>query len=240
MKLYSVLPVLLLSIAVSCATPPEGASSAEPSQSETVFTYSLPCKVVNLNQDKPGKSLLCIWLHGGVHDRKLHNLLKVNHLDMAEADDKIVDYLRRSGEKAVVLMPLCYKAIDPECTEWAKCFIEVKAMIDEYVGQGLVDERRIYLTGASDGGTGTWDYAEAHGELFAAAMPMSCGRPRMTDIPVYFFNTGDESDCTEKVAALNEKGCHITYKYGASYKHGGDSEECTDELLSLFFSHRRR
>lgn len=33
-------------------------------------TYNLPCKVVNIHQEKEGISILFIWLYGGVYDCK--------------------------------------------------------------------------------------------------------------------------------------------------------------------------
>lgn len=58
------------------------------------FVYNLPCKVVNIHQEQEGKSLLFIWLHGGVHDRKMHDLFEMNHLDCCAADDSVLNYLR--------------------------------------------------------------------------------------------------------------------------------------------------
>lgn len=60
-------------------------------------------------------------------------------------------------------------------------------MIDDLVDKGLVDPTRIYVAGSSDGGTGTWDYAESYSDVFAAAMPMSCSNPRYTTIPIFFL-----------------------------------------------------
>ena len=48
---------------------------------EGEFTYNLPCKVVNINQEKEGKSMLFIWLNGGVKDRlfsKIKRKIKFN------------------------------------------------------------------------------------------------------------------------------------------------------------------
>ena len=35
---------------------------------EGEFTYNVPCRVVNINTEKPGKAIVLLWLHGGVHD----------------------------------------------------------------------------------------------------------------------------------------------------------------------------
>lgn len=231
--------LIILSLAVLVASSCSGNSNSMNSVPAGTITYAIPCKVTSINPEKEGKALLCIWLHGGVKDRKLHNLLDFNHLDCCDADERIADYLSRSGEKAIVLCPLCYRAVDPECCTWNDCWVEVKKMIDDYVEAGIVDPHRIYLTGSSDGGTGTWDYAQFHGNEFAAAIALSCGRPRKTDIPIYFFNTASERDYTEEVSALRAEGyTNIQYKHCPEYRHGGDSAECTDELLKEFFSFR--
>jgi predicted peptidase len=45
-----------------------------------------------------------------------------------------------------------------------------------------VDRRRIYLTGISSGGAGTWDLAVAHPDLWAAIVPV-CGLCNPDDAP---------------------------------------------------------
>ncbi|HEY7158648.1 MAG TPA: prolyl oligopeptidase family serine peptidase [Gemmataceae bacterium] len=50
----------------------------------------------------------------------------------------------------------------------------VLAVLDDVEQHYAVDRRRIYLTGLSGGGTGTWQLAAAHPELWAAIVPV-CG-----------------------------------------------------------------
>ena len=203
---------------------------------EGEFTYNLPCRVVYIHQEKEGKSVLFVWLHGGVHDRRLHDFGEFNHLQCTEADDNILKYLREKEVKSIVLFPICHKAESVNCVTWKDCFTDIKWMIDDYINKDLVDSKRIYLGGSSDGGVGTWDFLEIQENLFAAAMPMSCANPRKTSIPVYFFNTNSESDCSDRVNALNKQGCKIEYKHCTQYKHGGDGDECTFDFLDMFFS----
>ena len=65
---------------------------------EGEFVYNLPCKVVNIHQEQEGKSLLFVWLHGGVRDRQRHDLLDStpidcsSHLDCCAADDSVLNY----------------------------------------------------------------------------------------------------------------------------------------------------
>ncbi len=50
----------------------------------------------------------------------------------------------------------------------------LNALLDEVIAQYHVDEERVYVTGFSMGGFGTWTLAEAHPERFAAIAPI-CG-----------------------------------------------------------------
>ena len=230
--------ILLLAIVLSACsrtvtsqTPIENMRALPPRPSfEGEFVYNLPCKVINIHMEKPGKAVLFLWLHGGVKDRKKHDLFQLNHLDCCEADDMIVDYLRRRGIKAVALFPICHRAVNPECVAWRDVWPDVKRMLDDYVDKEIVDPQRIYVAGSSDGGRGTWDLTTMHPEVFASAIAMSCEGPRYTTVPTFFYNTSSEEDCTAEVESLQRQGSNIlVYKFGADYKHGDDAAECTDE-----------
>ena len=51
---------------------------------------------------------------------------------------------------------------------------KLNALLDEIIRKYRVDKDRVYLTGASMGGSGTWALAAAHPEKFAAIAPL-CG-----------------------------------------------------------------
>lgn len=208
------------------------------------FTYNLPCQVVSIHPEKDGKALLFLWLHGGVYDQKIHNYYThtpSNHWDNCAADNHIINYLRSHDIKAIALLPMCHKADRPQCVTWRECYTDVKAMIDQCVKKGLVDPKRIYVAGSSDGGRGTWDFVAQHPEVWAAAIAMSCSEPQMTTVPTWFFNTRDESDCKQLVDNLKKRGSNIVkYEHFPQYPHGGDAAECTPELLDKFFSQQRK
>ena len=206
---------------------------------EGEFVFNLPCKVVNIHQEKEGKSLLFIWLHGGVKDRTMHDLFETSHFDCCRADDKVLNYLHEKNIKSIALFPICHKAEIGNCVAWKDCYGDVMKMIRDYEQKGIVDTNRIYLAGSSDGGTGTWDFLQISERVFAAAMPMSCGNPRKTTIPVYFFNTRQEPDCTQQVESLNKQGSNIEYKRVNTW-HGGDDVECTRAFLDRYFSNIRK
>ena len=103
---------------------------------------------------------------------------------------------------AYVVAPQC-----PAAAQWASydgVFKEeptpsmklVREMIDELMDRYPIDERRIYITGLSMGGYGTFDALARYPELFAAAVPVcGAGDPstvnRFKDIPIWIY-TGAE------------------------------------------------
>lgn len=207
------------------------------------FTYNLPCKIEYINQNQPGKAILVFWLHGGVRDQASHDLLSdYNHIDKFRnvGYNGTRDYLRKSKTKAVYIAPICHKAVSKNCVRWIDCEKEIKHIIDDYATKGIIDDRKVYLLGASDGGAGTWDFVAKHPDWFAAAMPMSCSSARKTTVPVYFHSTKREGDVSAIVNSLNAQGCNIHYQYHGDVGHGGDEKSCNEENLKRLFSHVRR
>ncbi|MBQ7690370.1 MAG: prolyl oligopeptidase family serine peptidase [Muribaculaceae bacterium] len=204
------------------------------------FTYNLPCQVVHIHPEKEGKALLFLWLHGGVTDRKFHSYsTHPNHWDYAHADDDIINYLRKTETKAIALLPMCHKADRLQCVRWQDCYADVKAMIDQYVKSGLVDPKRIYVAGSSDGGDGTWNYVSQHPQVWAAAIAMQCNGPQMTSVSTYFYNSRDEADCESQVNRLKQSGANIIdYEHHPELGHPDDIY-CTAARLAKFFSHRQ-
>ena len=66
--------------------------------------------------------------------------------------------------------------VSPQCPEeqWWEPGGDVMALIDEIAEKYSVDPNRIYLTGLSMGGFGTWTIAGNYPERFAAIVPI-CG-----------------------------------------------------------------
>ncbi|MCB1126444.1 MAG: aldehyde dehydrogenase family protein, partial [Verrucomicrobiae bacterium] len=71
------------------------------------------------------------------------------------------------------------------------------ALLDQVMGKYSVDPGRVYLTGLSMGGFGTWRLAADHPEMFAAAAPI-CGRgnpetaSRLTKLPIWAWHGTDD------------------------------------------------
>ena len=86
------------------------------------------------------------------------------------------------------------------------------ALLDKTIAEFPVDRSRIYVTGISMGGYGTWDAVQRRPELFAAAMPICGGGDthlawKIRDVPIWAWH-GDRdtvvpfSRSRDMVAAL--------------------------------------
>ena len=93
----------------------------------------------------------------------------------------------------------------------------LNALLDEVIARYAVDEDRVYLTGLSMGGYGSWAWATANPERFAAVAPIcGGGQPRMAarrmrDLPVWAFHGAKDpvvplEESETMVAALKKAG----------------------------------
>jgi predicted peptidase len=79
---------------------------------------------------------------------------------------------------------------------WPAYEAAVLAMVEATRRELPIDDQRVYLTGLSQGGHGTWSLASAHPEMFAAIAPI-CGfgvpgeiGPRVARLPIWAFHGG--------------------------------------------------
>lgn len=87
---------------------------------------------------------------------------------------------RRPQFQAVVVMPQC-----PRSTWWGDPTVEkrVFAALEDAISVYRGDPRRIYLTGLSLGGYGTWAFGYKYPERFAALVPVCGGVQARSRIP---------------------------------------------------------
>ncbi len=118
-----------------------------------------------------------------------------------------------------LLAPQCAKGFQWVDTPWANgsCNLDVVpesiymkkvyALILQMLETRPIDPARVYVTGQSMGGFGTWNLIQLHPELFAAAVPVCGGGApmqagRIKDIPIWSFHGA--KDPTVPVAADRE------------------------------------
>jgi predicted peptidase len=148
---------------------------------------------------------------------------------------------------------LPFIVVSPQCpadSHWTLHVEALKALLNDVVTRHAVDEHRLYVTGMSLGGAGTWMLAGAYPELFAAIAPLSSRivplpLSRLKNLPIWVFHgDADEampvSETHRTVDALKAIGGNVklTIYPGA----GHDTWALTynnPELYTWFLSHKR-
>lgn len=114
-----------------------------------------------------------------------------------------------------IVMPQC-----PKNTFWVAKIESVLSFIDRLKAEFNVDDDRVYLTGLSMGGFGTWFTAMAKPELFAAIAPVCGGgmpwNAGVLSMPIWAFHGAADTVVTprhsdEMVETLEAIGADVTY-----------------------------
>ena len=145
----------------------------------------------------------------------------------------------------IVVSPQC-----PGTAWWTNCNEKVMALIDDVCEKYNVDQSRIYLTGLSMGGYGTWSVACTYPERFAAIAPICGGGLPITaqslkDVPVWAFHGAKDpvvplSQSEGMVEAVKKVGGDARLTVYPEAEH--DSWTVTyenDELYKWFLEHTK-
>jgi len=141
--------------------------------------------------------------------------------------------------------------VSPQCPTDARWNAEeLNKLVDELTKSLRIDPQRLYVTGLSMGGGGTWSLISAQPEKFAAAMPL-CGRgdleaaEKIAKTPIWVL-VGDEDqertvqNCKDMAAALTKAGGEVKLTVYPMVKH--DCWTITydnPEVYEWLLSHRR-
>ena len=128
---------------------------------------------------------------------------------------------------------------------------ELIGALDAALRELPVDADRVYITGQSMGGVGTWGAIAAHPERFAAAVPV-CGiwqpedAPKMARVPVWAFH-GDQDNAVpvegsrKMIAALKAAGAAPRYTEFPGVGHGSwDAAYATDAMWDWLFQQKHK
>lgn len=119
----------------------------------------------------------------------------------------------------------------PQCPPNSRWSPEMVASLAEHISNSLsVDRDRVYLTGYSLGGSGTWAAAAYDPERFAAIAPLCGGgnleqAEQLKNIPIWAFH-GDKDDVVlirwhqEMVDAVKDCGGHVKFTVYPGVGHG--------------------
>jgi predicted peptidase len=187
-------------------------------------------------KDKEKKWPLMLFLHGSGESGSDVEKVKVHGPPKLIAAGKDMPF--------IVISPQCPNARegwDPEA---------LTALLDEVGEKYTVDPDRVYLTGLSMGGYGTWALAAAHPERFAAAAPIcGGGRPRtagrLKSLPLWVFHGAKDatvplSQSQEMVDALKAAGGDVRFTVYPEAGHDSWTETYDNpELYTWLLSHKR-
>lgn len=238
--LLSLILALVLATSVWAQTPAASAVQQDKTLDKQVtvrlnYLLYLP---EGYEQDKDKKWPLILFLHGA--GERGDDLEKVK----IHGPPKLVEQKNRPFEFPFIL-------VSPQCPadSWWEPF-SLNVLLDEIQANYRIDVDRVYLTGLSMGGFGTWDLAMRYPERFAAIAPIcGGGNPlmafRMRNLPVWVFH-GDADPVVSvalsdtMVEALTRVKADVKYTRYEGVRHDAWTETYANpELYKWFLSHRR-
>ena len=179
---------------------------------------------------------MIVFLHGAGERGDKIERVKVH------GPPKIVE--KRKDFPFIVLSPQCPRG------QWWKSEVLVQ-LIDTVIAKHPVDPDRVYLTGLSMGGYGSWDLATKFPDRFAAVAPIcGGGKPEtvasIRHLPIWVFHGAKDNvvsiDRSQKmVDALKKIGGKVRFTIYPDANH--DSWTKTYEnpkLYEWFLEHRRK
>lgn len=244
-SLFSVYMAFIMLLVNACIIPAEQAE-VKPGQYSYLFKKDngrytkikyllyIPDTYIKSKEEWP----LILFLHG-VGERG-NNVRKVKREGLPEL-------IARKKKKLpfIILSPQC-----PRNGWWSSTsqIEDINVLLDHVVSKYRVDEKRIYATGLSMGGFGTWQLAATYPDRFAAIAPIcGVGNPedakKIAHIPIWVFH-GEKDEIVpikaseDMVEALKKAGSQV--KFTVYPEIGHDSWTVTyknPELYKWFLQH---
>lgn len=139
--------------------------------------------------------------------------------------------------------PFPFVIVSPQCPSGERWSVAVlDGLINDIIRRYRIDTSRIYLTGLSMGGFGTWAMAAAYPERFAAIAPICGGGDpsaagELKDLPIWVFHGAKDGvvpleKSREMVDAIREAGGNV--KFTVYPDAGHDSWTVTYENPLLY------
>lgn len=152
--------------------------------------------------------------------------------------------------------PLPYILVSPQCptnSNWREASQQalLVKLLDHISSQFKADADRVYLTGLSMGGYGSWILAAGHPDRFAAVVPIcGGGKPadaeKLKNLPIWVFHGTEDTAVPlkrseEMVAAIKEAGgTNIRFTTLEHIGHNSwEAAYATPELYSWLDKHTR-
>jgi len=143
--------------------------------------------------------------------------------------------------------------VSPQCPKeqwWDEELDVLINLLDETVAKYDVDEQRVYLTGLSMGGYGTWALGARYGDRFAAIAPVCGGGTlpmtlKLADMPIWAFHGARDKvvpveESEQMVKMINDRGGNAKLTVYPDAGHDSWTETYDNpELYDWLLSHSR-
>lgn len=189
------------------------------------------------DEHKPVLWPLVVFLHGrGERGNDLHTLTRNG-----------IPRLLKEGQEFpfIVVSPQC-----PADTRWVERISLLTGFVEDMMSRFAVDANRVYCTGISMGGFGTWALVIANPNLFAAIMPIcGGGEPQQVcaikHVPVWTFHGDKDSTVPigrteEMVNALKTCGGNVQFTVYPGVGHDSWTQTYNNpQVFSWLLEHTR-
>ena len=191
-----------------------------------------------LNFDPAKTYPLVLSLHGGAPRQHFEDLLEPFAPGFAYGIGRLVSPETQSTHPAFIVVPWSGSS------GWIASNLErVMRLLDSLRAEFKIDPKRIYVTGQSMGGSGTWEILAAHPTVFAAAIPV-CGwgeaatAKKIKDIPIWAIHGNTDTlvpvaGSREMVRALVKAGGKPIYWEYDRTSHASTAERAYCEPLLI-------
>ncbi|WP_158233335.1 prolyl oligopeptidase family serine peptidase [Reichenbachiella sp. 5M10] len=239
--------------------------------------HQMPYRIFIPDDYRPDESLpLLIHLHGRGERGTDNNPKIYNNIPLFNGPRSIVSPNMQQRYRSIVLVPQCSDTtINEEWAKWVGNTPETPfeglgedgsylmndtpsssgaaalELIDYTIDRYHIDKSRVYLTGLSMGGFGTWEFIGRRPELFAAAVPMAgYSDPRTVDriqsIPIWVFHSNIDqynpvAGSRHMYQLLTEAGAEVLYTEYDSTTHGDTFQRAwqNEELIPWIYSQQQ-
>ena len=206
--------------------------------------------------DKNKKYPLLIFFHGA-GERGNDNTKQLVH-----GAKNLLSYSQNKNDPIIIIAPQCPRGKQWVNTPWGNDshtmpknpsapMKQTMELMQKTTTKLPVDKQRIYVTGLSMGGFGTWDIIQRMPDTFAAAYPICGGgdtqeAKKLKNLPIWVFHGGNDTVVKTKrsrdmVAAIKDAGGNPKYTEYEGVGHGSWGRAYSDQnALKWFFSQKKK
>jgi len=171
---------------------------------------------------------------------------------MGERGEKL-DSIKKHGPPKLIEEGKLYPfiVISPQCpdTEWWQAD-KLNDFLLDLIHEYRIDVDRIYLTGLSMGGFGSWEFATSYPDFFAAVAPICGGGDpekvcNMKNVPTWVFHGANDpvvplERSREMVEALEACNDHVKFTVYPEAGHDSWTQTYTDPSLYSWFLNQKK